>query len=97
VAFAHATLRDLLQAFEYLSAVGIEPVRAVNHRVTASLYYRDPDGNEVELYANCGPAEQLAEVAREAAPAWDPSALAMEIRAGATENELVRRLSGVPS
>ncbi|HEU5161787.1 MAG TPA: VOC family protein [Thermoanaerobaculia bacterium] len=40
---------DLAGSYENLRLEGILPALAVNHRFTTSLYYRDPDGNEVEL------------------------------------------------
>jgi catechol-2,3-dioxygenase len=40
---------DLLSAYERLKAQGIVPFMPLNHRFTTSLYYHDPDGNEVEL------------------------------------------------
>ena len=32
-----------------LKAEGIEPFWCINHGITLSMYYRDPDGNQVEL------------------------------------------------
>ena len=32
-----------------LKATGIEPHWCINHGPTTSLYYRDPDGNQIEL------------------------------------------------
>lgn len=39
----------LATSYQSLRRDGILPALAVNHRFTTSLYYRDPDGNEVEL------------------------------------------------
>jgi catechol-2,3-dioxygenase len=49
VAFTYATLGDLLDTYERLKGLGIEPYWTINHGPTTSLYYRDPDGNQVEL------------------------------------------------
>jgi hypothetical protein len=49
IAFAHRDLGDLLQTYERLAGEGIEPYWAINHGPTTSLYYKDPDGNKVEL------------------------------------------------
>jgi len=49
VAFAHADLGDLLYTYVRLRQAGIEPYWAINHGPTTSLYYKDPDGNRVEL------------------------------------------------
>jgi len=49
IAFAYADLGDLLYTFERLRRVGIEPFWCINHGPTTSMYYKDPDGNKVEL------------------------------------------------
>lgn len=49
VAFTYATLTDLLETHERLSALGIMPYWATNHGPTTSMYFRDPDGNRVEM------------------------------------------------
>jgi catechol-2,3-dioxygenase len=41
----------LLEAQEHLEAAGIT-YREVDHVVTKSLYFADPDGNNVELYVD---------------------------------------------
>ena len=48
VSFAYDTLPDLLLAYRQRKARGIEPLWCVNHGMTLSMYYRDPDGNDVE-------------------------------------------------
>jgi catechol-2,3-dioxygenase len=49
VAFTYASLGDLLDTYVRLKALGITPYWTINHGPTTSLYYRDPDGNQVEL------------------------------------------------
>jgi catechol-2,3-dioxygenase len=48
-AYTFDTLVDLLARYEDLKAHGIEPKVPIQHGVTTSLYYQDPDGNFVEL------------------------------------------------
>jgi len=48
IAFTFATLRDLALAYSQRKAHGILPFWCVNHGPTTSMYYRDPDGNEIE-------------------------------------------------
>ncbi|WP_351235639.1 fumarylacetoacetate hydrolase family protein [Streptomyces sp. NPDC002133] len=43
IAFTYDTLDELLGNYERLAAVEIWPVLAMNHGVTTSTYYRDPD------------------------------------------------------
>ena len=49
VAFTHADLGDLLNTWARLKAEGIEPYWCLNHGPTTSMYFKDPDGNKVEL------------------------------------------------
>jgi catechol-2,3-dioxygenase len=49
IAFTHADLGDLLNTWARLKAEGIEPYWCLNHGPTTSMYYKDPDGNKVEL------------------------------------------------
>jgi len=48
VAFTFRTLRELVDAYTARKARGITPHWCVNHGPTTSMYYRDPDGNEIE-------------------------------------------------
>jgi catechol-2,3-dioxygenase len=49
VAFTFAGLDDLTDSYLRLKEIGIRPHRCVNHGVTTSMYYHDPDNNQVEL------------------------------------------------
>ena len=49
VAYTFATLDDLLDRYADLKAQGLEPLVPIQHGVTTSIYYRDPDGNFVEM------------------------------------------------
>jgi catechol-2,3-dioxygenase len=49
VAYTYATLDDLFATYERIKAEGIEPYWCINHGITLSMYYRDPDGNQIEL------------------------------------------------
>lgn len=48
-AFTFASLDELLERYTLLKAKGILPRQPIQHGVTTSLYYRDPDGNFVEM------------------------------------------------
>ncbi|MCJ1302355.1 hypothetical protein MMC08_005158 [Hypocenomyce scalaris] len=48
IAFAFNTLEDLVLSYQQRKAFGILPVWCVNHGPTTSMYYQDPDGNELE-------------------------------------------------
>jgi len=48
---------DLLEAYDTLLKEGVEISHTVNHGVTKSVYFFDPDGHEVEVYADNSPEE----------------------------------------
>jgi catechol-2,3-dioxygenase len=52
VAFAVDSVDALGATRARLEAIGILPQRATDHRITLSLYYDDPDGNSLELFAD---------------------------------------------
>ena len=47
-AFTYASLDDLFAQYERMKAKGVSPYWTINHGMTLSAYYRDPDGNQVE-------------------------------------------------
>lgn len=46
------TMAALVGRFQLLDSKGIRPVRSMNHGVSMSFYYADPDGNRFEQTAN---------------------------------------------
>jgi catechol-2,3-dioxygenase len=98
-AFTYGTLNGLVATFERLRDASIRPTHCVNHGPTTSMYYKDPDGNSVEL--------QVDNFATNAeADAWfrsgefaenpigvdfEPEDLAAKLRGGIPEVELKRR------
>jgi catechol-2,3-dioxygenase len=51
-AFEFPALDDLLDTYVRLKAEGIEPHACLDHGMTISMYFVDPDGNSVELQAD---------------------------------------------
>lgn len=51
-AFEFDSYDDLLRTYVRLSDAGIEPHACVDHGMTTSMYYVDPDGNSVELQSD---------------------------------------------
>ncbi|WP_354697987.1 Biphenyl-2,3-diol 1,2-dioxygenase 2 [Paraconexibacter sp. AEG42_29] len=51
-AFEYEHIDDLLATFLRLKAEGILPGACLDHGLTLSFYYHDPDGNSVELQAD---------------------------------------------
>ncbi|MBV9193492.1 MAG: VOC family protein [Solirubrobacterales bacterium] len=100
-AFEYASMDDLLDTYERLKAEGIVPHGCLDHGMTTSFYYADPDGNSVELQSDNfgGDWSQSAEWMR-TAPEFaadpigtpvDPDRLLAARRDGATPNEIHRR------
>ena len=49
VSFGYDDMGDLLATYTRLKDQGIEPFWTINHGPSTSFYYKDPDGNRVEL------------------------------------------------
>jgi catechol 2,3-dioxygenase len=64
-AFEYNSVDDLLATYVRLKGEGIEPHATLDHGMTTSFYYADPDGNSVELqYDNFGDWEKSKEFMR---------------------------------
>jgi catechol-2,3-dioxygenase len=49
IAATYGSLGELLATYRRLATHRIEPYWSINHGPTISLYYKDPDGNRLEL------------------------------------------------
>ncbi len=94
----HGSLGDMFDRYERLADVAIAPYDSMNHGPGTSFYYRDPDGNSVEL---SGPnfdeeKDYLAYFESEsyrnniAGIAVDPHKFVERYRSGVPQHELVR-------
>ena len=97
-AFTYGALGDLLQTWRRLKGLGIAPYWTINHGPTTSMYYRDPDGNRVELQVdNFATAEEATEFMRAnfaenpIGILFDPEELAARHQAGEPLESLRRR------
>lgn len=52
-AFEYASFDELNSSYERLKEQGITPALCLDHGMTFSYYYADPDGNNVELQVDC--------------------------------------------
>ncbi len=99
LAYAYADLGELVATYQRLKAAGIVPVRTINHGPTTSMYYRDPDGNQVELQVdNFDTIEECHAWFRSKDFAenpigivFDPEELAAKFNAGIPPADLKRR------
>jgi catechol-2,3-dioxygenase len=53
VGYTFASLSDLFENYAQLSQAGINPYWCVHHGITVSMYYADPDGNQMEFQVDC--------------------------------------------
>jgi catechol-2,3-dioxygenase len=100
VAYEYESCDDLFATYGRLKERDIEPHAALDHGMTMSFYYLDPDGNSVELqYDHFGDWSRSTAFMR-GAPEFaqdpigkpvDPEALAAARRAGMSVEELHRR------
>lgn len=98
-AFTYANLTELMHNFIRLKGRGIEPWRSILHGPTVSQYYRDPDGNDIELQVD---AFESADAATDwmkgeafsrdpIGEVFDPLVMIERIEAGEPESSLMRR------
>ncbi|MDQ6731324.1 MAG: VOC family protein [Actinomycetota bacterium] len=100
LAFEYETGDELLATYTRLKARGIEPHMAIDHGLTTSFYYLDPDGNSLELqYDNFGDWAKSTEFMRTApefkedwiGPPIDPAQLVAARARGASIEDIHRR------
>lgn len=98
-AFTFESLDDLLERYLELKELGVEPAMPIQHGVTTSLYYEDPDGNFVEMQVdNFAHAQEATDYMNGAeydedprGPLFDPGAAVEARRAGSPAAEIQTR------
>ncbi|MGD9664535.1 VOC family protein [Phaeobacter sp. 22II1-1F12B] len=100
MAFEYETLDDLLATYERLAGLGITPHLTLDHGMTTSFYYLDPDENSVELQCdNFGDWSKSSDFVRtspqfQANPIGmpvDPARMIEARRAGASMQDVQKR------
>jgi catechol 2,3-dioxygenase len=51
-AFEYNSFDDLMSSYDRMRTAGVEPAFCLEHGLTCSIYYKDPDGNYVELQSD---------------------------------------------
>lgn len=99
LAWTISSLNDLFQNYSQCKSKGIEPYWCVHHGLTVSMYYADPDGNQMEFQVDafdsaeecndyiCGPAFETNPVGVE----FDPEEWLAAVRDGASLDEFRTR------
>ena len=99
IAFTFGSLRELMTLYQQRKLKGLLPVWSVNHGTTMSLYYKDPDGNKVEMQADCfKTTDECNDFMRSASFAenpygvdFDPEEVIRKLDAGEDEADLMIR------
>lgn len=99
IAFGFKTLAELATSYEQKKASGILPFWCVNHGMSTSMYYRDPDGNELELQVdNFETAAEAVEFMNGAkfgenpiGVDYDPEEFVRRVRSGEDEKRIKTR------
>jgi catechol-2,3-dioxygenase len=104
VAYTYASVEDLVENYARLKEQGIRPYWCVHHGVTLSMYYADPDGNQMELQVDAfatsdeanrfmqGPQFEINPIGTE----YDPDAMLTAIRSGTPGASFLARASDLP-
>ena len=103
VAYTYGSLRELFENYAALQTKGIRPYWCIHHGITVSMYYADPDGNQIEFqvdsYASADEANAFIDEHFAANPIgveYDPDAWLARLRAGEPESELLVRKGHEP-
>jgi len=99
VAYTYGSLRELLENYAQLKERGITPYWCLHHGITISLYYADPDRNQMEFQIDCFDASEPANafMASEAFAGnpigveFDPDDWLARLRAGEPEARFLNR------
>jgi catechol 2,3-dioxygenase-like lactoylglutathione lyase family enzyme len=98
VAFTYENLGMLLANYRRLKEHGIEPYWTINHGPTISMYYRDPEGNKVELQVEVfATVDEINQFLARYYPEnfmgiiFEPEEMIQKFEAGTPLEELVRR------
>jgi catechol-2,3-dioxygenase len=105
VAYTYASLTDLFENYAQLKAKSITPYWCVHHGFTVSMYYADPDGNQMEFQVDVFATSQEANTfmrgpinaANPVGVEYDPEEWLARLRAGEPESELLTRRAHEPA
>lgn len=104
LAYTYGSLTALFENYENLRAQGIKPYWCIHHGITVSMYYADPDGNQMELQVDCFPSAEQANAFMEGpnfalnpiGVEFDPEEWLERLRSGESPANLLPRTIHVP-
>jgi catechol-2,3-dioxygenase len=104
VAYTYRSLSELFDNYVQLKEQGILPYWCIHHGITVSMYYGDPDGNQMEFQIDsyssneeanafmCGPGFEANPIGVE----YDPEEWLVRMKAGAPDAEFLLRHAHLP-
>lgn len=103
LAYSYDSIDDLLLSYTQLKEQGIKPYWCVHHGITISMYYADPDGNQMEFQVDCFASHEEA-VAYMTSPSFgtspgvefDPEEWLAQVRDGTPASEFLTRQTEEP-
>jgi len=103
VAYTYSSIGELFENYAFLKESGITPYWSVHHGITVSMYYADPDGNQMEFQVDClphgtDPGDFMAEsfAKNPIGVEYDPDEWLARLRSGTAESELLTRTTHEP-
>jgi catechol-2,3-dioxygenase len=103
VAYTYGSLHDLFENYDRLKRQGITPYWCVHHGITVSMYYADPDGNQMEFQVDCfATSEESNDYmahrlgANPVGVEYDPDNWLAKLHGGTPESEFLARKSDLP-
>jgi 2,4-dichlorophenol 6-monooxygenase len=97
-AFTLPSVTALFARYEKVKAAGITPFAPINHGVTTSMYFYDPDGNRVELQAdNFDDTQAALEFVESVDPSsigvlYDPQEVLARLKSGVSEQQIIEEM-----
>ena len=104
VAYTYASLTDLFENYAQLKERGVTPYWCVHHGITVSMYYADPDGNQMEFQVDSYRSNEETNAfmqgphfnANPIGVEYDPEDWLARLRAGAPESDFLTRKIQLP-
>jgi len=105
VAYTYGSIEDLFENYAQLKEKGIVPYWCVHHGVTMSMYYADPDGNQMELQVDAFTSSEAANAymhgpgfsANAIGVEYDPDAILAQLRARTPGAAFLTRKTDLPA
>jgi catechol-2,3-dioxygenase len=104
VAYTYGSVKDLFENYAQLKERGILPYWCIHHGLTLSMYYADPDGNQMEFQVDAfqsndeanaymrGPHYSTNPIGVE----YDPEEVLARLRSGTPGSDFLPRHSDLP-